>query len=76
MMTLMSFNYKLISSKYTIRIHQSTMGNLFLERCNSLTNMVYGLFKFMMILWNLIPPEIRNLTSTVTCAEPVPVLFL
>ena len=56
--------FKLISNKHTIRTHQSTMGNLFLEKCNTDQYGIRSIQFYGVILWNSIPPEIRNWTST------------
>ena len=56
--------FKLISSKHTIRTRQSTLGNLFLERRNTDQYGIQSIQFYGVILWNSIPPEIRNLTPT------------
>ena len=56
--------FKLISSKHTIRTRQSTIGNLFLERRNTDRYGRRSIQFYGVILWNSIPCEIRNLTTT------------
>ena len=55
---------KLISNKHTIRTRQSTVGNLVLETDNTEQYGTRSIEFYVVILWNAIPPEIRNLTST------------
>ena len=57
-------NFQLLSSKHTIRTHQSTTGNLFSERRNTDQYGRRSIQFYGVILWNSVPPEIRNLTST------------
>ena len=56
--------FKLISSQHTIRTRQSTIGNLFSERRNTDQYGRRSVQFYGVILWNSIPPEIRNLKST------------
>ena len=44
---------------------QSTIGNLFLERHNTDQYGRQSIQFYGVILWNSLPPEIRNLTTTV-----------
>ena len=63
--------FKLTSSKHIIRTCQFTIGNLFLERRNTDQYGIWSIQCYGVILWNSIPPEIRNFDIYCMCSVQI-----